>query len=81
VRNAALVTLVETAKRNGSPAEIKVYPGVHHGFDDAGPVRYVAERNNANAPGGKGATTGGNREAWADSREQVRAFLDRHLRH
>lgn len=75
------VNLVETAKRNGSPAAIKVYPGAHHGFDNAGPVRFVAERNNANAPGGKGATTGGNREAWADSREQVRAFFGRHLRH
>jgi hypothetical protein len=43
-------------------------------------VRYVAERNNANAPGGKGATTGGNAEAWADSVRQVEAFFAAHLK-
>jgi len=30
---------------------------------------------------GRGATTGGNPEAWADSRQQVAGFLARHLRH
>jgi dienelactone hydrolase len=72
--------LVKTAKRNGSPAEIKVYPNAHHAFDSRAPVRYVAERNNANAPGGKGATTGGNAEAWADSVRQVEAFFAAHLK-
>ena len=77
---AQCVRLVDTAKRNGSPAEIKVYPGAHHSFDNASPVRFVAERNNANAPGGKGATTGGNREAWADSIREVHGFFARHLK-
>jgi dienelactone hydrolase len=77
---APCVKLVEAAKRNGSPADIKVYPGAHHAFDSRGPVRFVAERNNANAPGGKGATTGGNSEAWSDSVHQVEDFLARHLK-
>lgn len=77
---APCVSLVEAATREGSSARIKVYPGVHHSFDSAGPVRYNAERVNANAPGGRGATTAGNAEAWADSREQVSAFLKQHLR-
>ena len=75
---APCVELVQTAKHNGSPAQIKVYPGAHHAFDSRGPVRYVAERNNANAPGGKGATTGGNPEAWADSIRQVEDFFALH---
>ncbi len=72
--------LVKTAKKNGSPAEIKVYPNAHHAFDSRAPVRYVAERNNANAPGGKGATTAGNAEAWADSIRQVETFFATHLK-
>ena len=75
------VQLVEAATRAGSIAAIKVYPGAHHSFDNASKIRFVAERNNAHAPGGRGATTGGNPEAWADSRKQVAEFLDRHLRH
>jgi dienelactone hydrolase len=72
--------LVKTAKGNGSPVEIKVYPGAHHGFDSRGPLHYVAERINANAPGGRGATTAGNSEAWADSVRRVETFFARHLK-
>ncbi len=61
-------------------ATIKVYPGAHHAFDSAAPVRYVATRNNGNAPTGHGATTGGNAAAWADAREEVKAFFARHLK-
>jgi hypothetical protein len=35
----------------------------------------VANRNNMNAPGGKGATTEGNPQAWADSIREVTAFF------
>jgi hypothetical protein len=35
---------------------------------------------NANAPGGRGATTGGDPGAWADSIREVSAFFARHLR-
>ena len=72
--------LVKTANGNGSPAQIKVYPNAHHAFDSRSPVRYVAERMNANASGGRGATTGGNAEAWADSVHQVEAFFAMHLK-
>ena len=33
-----------------------------------------------NVPGGRGATTGGDPVAWADSIREVMAFFDRHLR-
>ncbi len=72
---APCAQLVDAATRAGSAASIKVYPGAHHSFDSAAPMRYVAERINANAPGGRGATTGGNAEAWADSIREVSAFF------
>lgn len=76
---APCAELVESARRAGSSASIKVYPGAHHSFDSAAPLRYVAERINANAPGGRGATTAGNAEAWADSIHEVSAFFAKHL--
>lgn len=51
--------LAERSRAAGYPVDIKIYPGAHHSFDSSAPVRYVAQRNNANAPSGKGATTGG----------------------
>jgi dienelactone hydrolase len=64
----------------GYPVTIKVYPGAYDSFDSSHPVRYVATRINANAPGGRGATTGGDPAAWADSIREVVAFFGRHLR-
>src|SRR4029077_9667670 len=69
--------LVEASR--GQPVTIKIYPGAHHSFDSARPERYVAARINPNAPGGRGATTGGDPVAWADSIREVAAFFDRHL--
>ena len=71
--------LAEAASREGAAVRIKVYPGAHHAFDSHSPRRYVATRNNANAPGGKGATTGGHPQAWADSVREVEAFFAAHL--
>jgi dienelactone hydrolase len=71
--------LAEAAQRAGYPVSIKIYPGAHHSFDNARPVRYVANRVNGNAPGGRGATTGGNAHAWSDSIEQVIAFFDKNM--
>jgi dienelactone hydrolase len=72
--------LAEAARAAGQPVSIKIYPGVHHAFDSPRPERYVPGRINPVAPGGRGATTGGDPEAWADSRKEVAAFFAAHLR-
>lgn len=59
--------LTEAARQAGYPVAIKIYPGARHSFDNANPVRYVPTRINVNAPGGRGATTGGDPAAWADA--------------
>lgn len=71
--------LAERSRAAGYPVAVKIYPGAHHSFDNEGPVRYVEARVNGNAPGGRGATTGGNPEAWADSIREVTAFFAKHL--
>ena len=77
---AACARLAENARRAGAPVAIKIYPGAHHSFDSANPVRFVPTRMNENAPGGRGATTGGHAEAWADSIREVTEFFARHVR-
>jgi dienelactone hydrolase len=76
---AACRKLTEAAQAAGHPVAIKVYPDAHHSFDSPNPVRYVAARINANSPSGRGATTGGEPRAWADSIREVAAFFARHL--
>ena len=71
--------LAESAQKAGHPLAIKIYPGAHHSFDSSNPVRYVAERINMNSPTKRGATTGGDPAAWADSIREVLAFFGRHL--
>jgi len=72
--------LTEAAQRAGYPVTIKIYPGAHHSFDSHNPVRYVEARNNPSSPTGRGATTGGDPAAWADSIREVVAFFGRHLK-
>jgi dienelactone hydrolase len=71
--------LAEAAQSAGYPVTAKIYPGAHHSFDSLGPVRYVGERINANSPTGRGATTAGHAEAWADAILQVERFLAQHV--
>jgi dienelactone hydrolase len=71
--------LAEGARSAGYPVTAKIYPGAHHSFDSLGSVRYVAERINVNSPTRRGATTGGNAEAWADAILQVERFLAQHV--
>lgn len=72
--------MVEVSRAQGQPIDIRIYPGAHHSFDNDGPVRFVAERNNASSPSGRGATTGGDPAAWADARKQVAEFFAAHLK-
>ena len=58
---------------------VNIYPGAHHSLDNDRPVRYVAERINPTSPSGRGATTGGNAQAWAAAIEEVNAFFARYL--
>jgi dienelactone hydrolase len=73
-------TLTEAAQRAGYPVTIKIYPGAHHSFDSSNPVRYVEARVNPSVPTGRGATTGGDPAAWADSIREVTAFFARYLK-
>lgn len=72
--------LTDAAKAAGYPVAIKIYPGAHHSFDSHSRVRYVPTRINSNAPGGRGATTGGDPAAWADAIREVVAFFGQHLK-
>jgi dienelactone hydrolase len=72
--------LVEASRAAGFAVDIKVYPDALHSFDSNAPVRYVPQRNNANSRDGRGATTGGNADAWADARKQVAEFFRAHLK-
>jgi dienelactone hydrolase len=71
--------LAQSSRETEYPVAIIVYPGAHHSFDSDRPARYVAARVNRSAPGGRGATTGGNPAAWADSIERVARFFERYL--
>ncbi len=68
------------AQQAGQPVAIKVYPGAHHSFDSDRPQLFRADRVNTNAPGGRGATTGGNPQAWEDSIREVVALFAWHLK-
>ena len=72
--------LAERAQAAGFPVTIKIYPGANHAFDGTSPQRFIAERRNANAPDGRGATTGGDPAAWKDAMQQVTAFFARYLK-
>lgn len=72
--------LTDASEKAGYPVAIKIYPGAYHSFDSNSPARFDPNRYNASAPTGKGATTGGNPEAWADAKVQVRDFFARHLK-
>jgi dienelactone hydrolase len=76
---APCVKLASSTRASGHPVTITVYPGAHRSFDSDRPVRFVAARVNRNAPGGRGATTGGDPAAWADSIRRVAEFFGERL--
>ena len=59
--------------------QIDVYPGAHHGFDSAAPLRHWAEVPNGAQPGA-GVHLGGQPEARTASREALLQFLRTALR-
>ncbi|MBC7726298.1 MAG: dienelactone hydrolase family protein [Microbacteriaceae bacterium] len=71
----------EALAREAAPPQpqIDVYPGAHHGFDSAAPVRHWAEVPNG-VQRGAGVHLGGQPEARAASREAVLQFLRTALR-
>jgi dienelactone hydrolase len=72
-------SMVDASQAADLPVSIHVYPGAHHSFDSPSPVRYVEARINRNSPTGRGATTGGNPEAWQASIAEVLALFERNL--
>ena len=66
----------ETLASEAAPPlpQIDVYPGAHHGFDSAAPVRHWAEVPNGAQPGA-GVHLGGQPEARFASREVLLHFL------
>lgn len=76
---APCAKLAASTRATAHPVAITIYPGAHHSFDSDRPVRFVAARVNRHAPGGRGATTGGDAAAWADSIRRVVDFFGKHL--
>jgi len=72
--------MAEVSRKEGYPVDITVYPGAYHSFDSTAPVRFDPNRTVISSPTGKGATTGGNPAAWADSKKQVVSFFAKHLK-
>ena len=72
--------LAEGSRTAGYPVDIKIYPDAHHSFDSTYPVRYDARRNNSSSLSGRGATTGGNPDAWEDAKKEVADFFAKHLK-
>lgn len=62
-------------EHRGSPVEVRLYPGAHHGFDAAAAVR--VRHDVPNLPGG--VTAGGQPQARADSRQRLLDYLRRWL--
>jgi dienelactone hydrolase len=72
--------MVEASRKDSLPLDIIIYPGAYHSFDSNNPVVYNPNRSAISSPTGKGATTGGNPAAWADSKKQVTSFFAKHLK-
>lgn len=73
--------MVDAMRSRGSDASIVIYPGAYHYFDVEGQrLEVQAEVENADKPGGHGATVSYQPAAAADAYRQVEAFFARHLK-
>ena len=80
VARGYVVVIPDSFTPRGHPGGVCTVPISQRRSDSPHPIRYVAARINPNAPGGRGATTGGDASAWTDSIRQVLAFFDQHLK-
>ena len=72
--------LAERSRAEGLTVELVVYPGAQHSFDSTARLRFDANRRNSNSETGRGATTAGDPDAWADAKQRVTAFFARTLK-
>jgi dienelactone hydrolase len=73
--------MVEAMRSRGAEASIVTYPGAYHYFDvEEQRLEFLADVENDNRPGGRGATVAYQAEAAADAHRRVEAFLARHLK-
>jgi len=74
--------MVEGMRSRGADAQIVLYPGAYHFFDDARwPRQYLSGVENREKPGGCcGATVAYDAAAAADARHRVDEFLGYHLK-
>lgn len=70
------------SKGLANPVNLHIHPGVRHGFDDAelGSLWIHETAQNVHKTPPRGATLGYDRDAYRVTQQQVRAFLDEHLR-
>lgn len=75
------VEMVDRMRQRGADATIVLYPGAYHYFDVIGQrLTYLPDVGNRNKPDECcGATVGFNAAAFADARQRVGEFFDRHL--
>lgn len=78
---APCAELASTARQQGSPVEIVIYPGAHHSFDRINlPARFRPDVRNLNKPDRLGATVGEHPQAREDAIKRTLRFFEQALK-